>query len=326
MKSVIHITLCLLLSFCYVYAQKVENVVSIQDSINKKRQNLILYGGSAIYGGLSTGLYLTWYKKYDQRNFHFFDDAGEWRDMDKAGHVFSAYLQSDFMYQSLKWAGVTEKKSIFYGALAGMAFQTTIEVMDGFSSEWGFSAADMLSNVAGVSSFVLQQKHWGEQRIRFKMSSWPKKYSTDLFTSETGLFETSIQARSETLFGNNFQERFLKDYNAQTIWLSVNPSSFMDTKKFPEWLAIAVGYSAENMFGGYSNSWEINDENIIIDPVLYPRYSQFILALDYDLSKIKTKSPFLKTVLGALNGIKFPAPAIEYNTLNEFRFYLVFRN
>lgn len=326
MKNIIHTILFLLASICYVYAQDDQIVVSSNDSIYEKRQKLILYGGSAIYGSLSTGLYLTWYKQYDQSAFHFFNDAGEWRNMDKAGHAFSGYLQSDFMYQSLRWAGVKERKAIWYGVAAGMAFQTTIEVMDGFSTQWGFSVTDMISNVVGVSTFAIQQKQWGEQRIRFKMSSWPKSYSNTKFKSESGLFESSIQSRSEELFGSSFTERFLKDYNAQTIWLSVNVSDFMPKNSFPEWLSIALGYSAENMFGGFSNSWELNDDNISIDHVTNPRYGQFILALDYDLSKIKTKSPFVKTLLGALNGLKFPAPAIEYNTLGELNFYLIFTN
>ena len=295
-------------------------------AIYQKRQHLILYGGVGIYTSLSTGLYFTWYKQYDQGPFHLFNDYGEWENIDKLGHVYSNYLQSDFMYQSLRWSGYSENKSILYGALSGLAFQTTIEVMDGFSSAWGFSLSDMAANFIGVGSFALQQKHWGEQRFRFKMSSWPKSYSQEMFSSETGIFETTLFARTQSLFGSHGLERFLKDYNAQTLWLSVNPKSFFPDSKFPSWLNIAVGYGADNMFGGFKNQWELNDENFIIDHSVYPRTRQYVLALDYDLSKIKTKSPFWKTILGALNAFKFPAPAIEYTSEGDFNFHLIFKN
>jgi len=336
LKKLIHTILFLVLGICYVYSQENQIVASTKDSVLKKqqheepyhekRQKLLLYGGSAIYGSLSAGLYFTWYKQYDQSKFHFFNDMGEWRNMDKAGHVFSGYLQSDFMYHSLRWAGVDENKSIWYGAAAGIAFQSTIEIMDAFSTEWGFSVSDMISNGIGVGAFALQQKNWGEQRIRFKMSSWPKAYSEESFPSETGLFQSSINDRSNSLFGNSYTERFLKDYNAQTIWMSVNLRSFFRDSSIPSWLNVAVGYSGENLFGGFSNSWKIDNENISVDIDEYPRHGQFLLALDYDLSKIKTNSKFLKTVLGVSNGFKFPAPAIEYNTLGELNFHLVFTN
>ena len=45
-----------------------------------------------------------------------------------------------------------------------------IEVMDGFSTHWGFSKGDMLANIIGTGLFAAQQKWWGEQRMSLKFS------------------------------------------------------------------------------------------------------------------------------------------------------------
>jgi hypothetical protein len=52
-----------------------------------------------------------------------------------------------------------------------------------------------------------------------------------------------------------------------------------------------------------------------------PRYKQFYLSLDINTALIPTKSRFLKTIFSAINIIKFPAPALEFNTLGEVKFH-----
>jgi len=197
--------------------------------------------------------------------------------------------------------------------------------MDGFSSKWGFSYTDVISNVVGVSAFYFQQKHWDEQKIQFKMSYWPIMHPSSKVISDSGLLETTLDARADGIFGLPV-ERFLKDYNGQTIWISFNLKSFFPSSNLPKWLALSVGYSGENMYGGFENKWAINNEHLTLDPLLYPRYRQYILALDYDLSRVRTQSPFLNTLLDVANMVKWPAPAIEYNRIDGFRFHLIFRN
>ena len=55
-----------------------------------------------------------------------------------------------------------------------------------------------------------------------------------------------------------------------------------------------------------------------------PRYRQYVFSLDVDLSKIKTKSRFLKLVFGAANTIKFPLPALELNELGEVNWWWIY--
>ncbi len=166
---------------------------------NKKRFVYSASFGGAAYVAFSYGFYNSWYKNYPQSKFHLFNDMGEWNQMDKAGHVFSGYFQSLFCYNGAKWTGLSENKSIITGLLAGTLFQTTIEVMDGFSTEWGFSLGDIGANTIGLSAFYLQQKWWQDQRITLKESAWPRNYPNQVFTGSDGKTKTSLQERAAKL-------------------------------------------------------------------------------------------------------------------------------
>jgi len=301
-----------------------QSYLTPSDTLNKKRFNTALGFTAATYATFSVILYNTWYKKFDKSAFHFFNDADEWKQMDKIGHTHTAYFQSALWYKGAKWTGLSEQKSIFTGMICGTLFQSTLEVMDGFSSKWGFSIPDMAANIAGVSGFALQQHYWQDQRITLKVSSIPVTYSSDQIISESTSSTSSLSTRADQLFGANYFERFLKDYNAQTYWASLNVHSFLQKgNKWPAWLNIAVGYGAENMFGGFENRWSEDGQNFIADNVIYPRYRQFYIGLDVDLPKIKPKNPFLKTIFSIINIFKIPSPALEINTQGNVVFHLL---
>ena len=295
-------------------------------SFHKKRYNTALGFSIGTYSAFSYGLYNAWYSQFDQESFHLFNDWGEWENIDKYGHLYTSYFQGVLCYKGAKWTGLSESQSILTGVLCASLFQTTIEVMDGFSSAWGFSLTDMAANAIGISVFALQQSYWGEQRILFKVSSWPKSYDNIVINSQSGQSSTDLVTRTDNLFSTNYFESFLKDYNAQTLWASVNVHSFLSHgNKWPKWLNIAVGYSAENMFGGFENTWEINGEQYSLDPN-YDRYQQFILGFDIDLSRIETNNHFLKTILSVFNIFKVPSPAIEVNARGEFKLHFIYLN
>lgn len=80
----------------------------------------------------------------------------------------------------------------------------------------------------------------------------------------------------------------------------------------PSWLNIAVGYGAEGMFEGRKNIWKDRNGNMI-DRTDINRYRQWYIAPDINLTKIKTKSKVLKTVLFFFNSFKFPLPSIGFS-------------
>ena len=83
--------------------------------------------------------------------FHFFNDNEQYLQVDKVSHIYGAYVGGKMSMQLWKWAGVPKKKYVWVGGLTGLAYETVIEIMDGFSDKWGFSIGDYAANVLGTS-------------------------------------------------------------------------------------------------------------------------------------------------------------------------------
>lgn len=315
-------------SMLSVHAQHQEKLPFLQpsDTLNDWRFWGSAVTGATIYTGVMIGLNELWYSEYERTRFQLFNDLGEWEDMDKMGHLCTAYVEANWVYKGARWTGLEERKSIWLGVALGSLFQASIETLDGFSEKWGFSIPDIAFNTAGVSIFAAQQLIWEEQRILFKVSSYHEPYPDILVPSTSGGSSISLRDRAKDLYGEAYSARFFKDYNAQTIWASANLRSFMkkENSKIPKWLNVAVGYGAENMFGGFDNTWSDGEVNYVLDENAFPRYRQFYLSLDIDLTRIKTKSPFLKTVFNIINVIKIPAPTLEINTLGKVKFHPIY--
>lgn len=319
----------LFISFCFIcqFSKGQSSFIIPSDTLNRQRINTSLIFSASTYTAFSIGLYNVWYRQYDQTNFHLFNDWNEWNNMDKMGHFYTAYFQGVLCYKGAKWTGLSENRSILTGIVLGTLFQSTIEVMDGFSEKWGFSVYDVAYNTMGVGAFALQQKFWKEQRIQFKVSSYNRNYDSvsDLpFSSSDGIASTTLQERADALFGNSFAERFLKDYNAQTLWASVNVHSFLpEGNKFPTWINLALGTGSENLFGGYANEWTMHDAEFTLDETNFPRYRQFFIGLDLDLTRLPIDNYYWKSFLQIFNIFKLPGPALEINTKGEFKLHLI---
>ena len=278
---------------------------------NKNRIKLVTIANAVGYGGTMVGLYSAWYSNYPQSSFHFFDDNNEWKQVDKIGHGYSAYIESYGSTEMWRWAGLNRRKAAVIGSLSALAYQTIIETLDGFSSEWGWSWGDMSANVFGSGLFLGQELAWGEQRIKYKFSFHRKDYGN-----------TNLNRRADFLYGSSLQERMIKDYNGQTYWLSANLKSFFPKSNLPPWLSVAFGYGGEGLFGAVENYGKDSQGNAF-DRRDIPRYRQYYVSPDIDLTKIKTKSRFLKLTLGVLNAFKFPMPSLEYNSQGKFKFHLL---
>lgn len=275
----------------------------VSDSSNFKPHRFYpaIAGTFICYGVTLTGLNELWYADYPRAGFHFFNDNAEWLQMDKLGHSFTSYYESILGMELLKWCGVKEKKAIAYGGLWGILLQTPIEVLDGFSSKWGFSTGDGIANVMGSALAISQELLFNEQKLIFKFSYFPSDYAS----------------KRPEILGNSFMTSLLKDYNAQTIWLSTSLNNLTGKRKiFPDWLCLSVGYGASGMLGGDSNPDEFENIN---------RYRQFYLSFDVNTLKLKGKNKFVNSLLTVVSFIKFPAPALEFNNNdgNNFRFHLI---
>ncbi|MBD0260249.1 MAG: DUF2279 domain-containing protein, partial [Cytophagales bacterium] len=168
------------------------------------RVRVLAAGSTTAYSATLVGLHQLWYKEQARTTFHFFDDNAQWKQVDKAGHLYTTYHISRLGTQALRWAGLPPGKAAVLGGVTGLVFQTPIEVLDGFSAAYGASWGDVAANTGGAALYVGQQLLWREPRIHPRFS-----------------FRPTAQARLRpNVLGKNLPEQSLKDYNGQTYWLS----------------------------------------------------------------------------------------------------------
>ncbi len=285
--------------FPFIVNSQSSNFWKASDTLNKKRRNFLVIAETTTATGTLLALNQLWYADYPRQSFHFTNDNNQWLQMDKAGHVMTSYYLGKVGMDLLNWSGVSKKNQLIYGATAGFTFLTAVEVLDGFSSEWGFSWGDVASNALGTGILVGQELLWNEQRIKLKFS----------------FHQTSFARQRPDVLGENFLQQSIKDYNGQTYWLSANIWSFNKDSNFPKWLNIALGYGAEGMLFGDNNA---------TNSLLQNPYRQFYLSLDVDLTKIQTNSKFLKSVFSVVNFIKVPAPTLELSNRNGLKFHFLY--
>ena len=296
----------LFISFVFLLQTLIGQNDSLKLTDYKKRKIILASSTGLLTLGSLVYLNQAWYSEYSTGKFHFFNDNKEWLQMDKAGHAFTTYQMSRLMMSTFEWAGYSKKQTLVVGGGIGFVYMTAIECMDGFSRGWGYSWGDQVADAIGSGIAIAQAATWKEQRIQIKFS-----YA-----------QSGLAKYNPSLLGKNNYTQILKDYNAQTYWLSINPSSFIKRKtKFPRWLSVSLGYSAYGMLGGDYNAIVAVDNagNVL----KFERERRAYLSLDVDLTRIKTKSKFLKSVFSVVNMLKFPAPSLQFSK-KGLRFYPVY--
>ncbi len=272
------------------------------DSLNKGRLIGVSATGAAIWGGSITGLNYVWYSGFEKSPFHLFDDSREWGQMDKVGHLYSAWQLTALVSNMYEWSGLDHKKSALIGAAYSFGYLASFEALDGFASQWGFSLSDIGFNTIGTVTYASQKYLWNEQYVRFKFSY-----------GESGLAEFR-----PNVLGSDFTSKLLKDYNAQTYWLSFNPFNWSKKESvIPKWMNLSMGYGIHNQLIGDGGTYVISDGPT---QQTFTPYRQYFLSLDIDFQKIQTNSRFLKTVFRALNVVKLPFPTLEFSQGN-FQFH-----
>lgn len=261
------------------------------DTLNKGRFVGISVGIGSAWSGSMIGLWQVWYKNVEKSKWHNFDDSRNWLQMDKVGHFYTAHKLNMWCTDMYRWTGYDGKRSLWIGTGISLGYQTTLEIFDAYSADWGFSWSDFAANAVGTASYLTQDLLWEEERIIPKFSYHPTEFP--------GI-------RSEVL-GTNSIESLLKDYNGQTYWLSINAGKFAPESKIPKWLCFSVGYSVNQKLAG--------SEEIYIDPANgFPYHSQreFLFSLDIDFSALNIKRPWLRVVVKQLNYLKIPFPTLLF--------------
>lgn len=274
------------------------NLQGQTDSLQDKRLNKLLVYGGIGYGVTLFALSQAWYSEQGLSHFRFFNDNPQWKQIDKIGHFYSTYQFSRVSTALLGKTGLEKRKSVFWSSVIGAGLLLPVEILDGFSPEFGFSYGDVIANAAGSGFFLGQHLLWKEQRIKPKFS----------------FHQTSLASQRPAVLGNGLAEELLKDYNGQSYWFSFDIHAFAKESNFPKWLNLGLGYGAQNMVFARDGQNE---------QAGFQSFRQYYLGIDFDLSYIKTDKKWLKTILFVLDGFRLPAPAFEINK-NGSKFHLLY--
>jgi hypothetical protein len=279
-----------------------EENAPVEDTLPIKRARLVtaISGASVAYLGSMAYLQYIWYKDVKRVPFEFYNDLGGYNQIDKFGHIYGSYVESYIGFHSLLWAGVPRKKAALYGGSLGFILQLPIEIWDGMYEGWGFSWSDVGANALGSLLIIGQELAFQEQRVKYKFTFSPSPYARN----------------ANGYLGAGFNQVFY-DYNGHTYWLSTGINSLIGNTIIPDWVNIAVGYSAGGMYGEFENKTQFKGVTIPVTE----RYRQFLFSLDIDFCKIPTRNKCLKKLFNSMFLIKVPFPAIEINTKGNFKFY-----
>lgn len=265
------------LLFCTAYSNSFPKSDSTEVSISRLSVIAGVTTGAFVYGhALQNNL---WWK--GEKTDFYINYKRDWEyslGADKIGHMFFAATVSELYGQLFQWARIDTVQSLWYGAGIAFAYQTYVEVRDGFSKDngggyLGFSPGDMAANTVGAGFPVLQ--HYIPLLRSFSL-----KISFDWNRYDRGKYGAVID-----------------DYENTTHWLSIHPKVIIPDvwlrSWYPEWIGFSIGHSVNGLNGKGAGEHEI------------------YLSLDWDIRAIPLKGGLWDVIKTTLSKYRLPAPAVR---------------
>ena len=119
-----------------------------KNKIDKNFYKFLAVEGAVLTGAMSY-LKNEWYSDKKRVPFHFYNDLKGWNQIDKFGHFYASYLESNVGYSLMKKFNFSERQSLYMGGFQGLILETPIEFFDAYYEGWGFSISDMVANALG---------------------------------------------------------------------------------------------------------------------------------------------------------------------------------
>ncbi len=250
--------------------------VSKKSKIHPVRLSLLL--GGMFTGWLGMHIYYsnTWWKNR-AHYFKFDEDTYYARNVDKLSHVYTGNLISSSSAILFEWTGLNPTLSMVLGASTSIAYETYIEINDGFSPDWGFDWGDMAGNFIGALYPIAQKYVKPLRTINIKWSFEPSWLEKKL---------------------RNYPD-LLDDYTSMKFWITFNPYDLLSKslqKYYPSFLGFGLGVNLQNAshLTGTANA-----------------YRDFYLAFDIDITKLPGNTGFLKALKKILNFYHIPTPGLR---------------
>lgn len=247
------------------------------------------------------GLNRLWYSGHDRTSFHWYNDWNTYVQQDKVGHMFVSWHLARVFGEYGMWSGMSRRRAGLFGGLMSAAFQSQIEVFDGFSEAFGASGTDIAANVVGGVIGGLKVAYpdrlsWFDAKYSYHPSPY---YQEDV--SDVAPFR---------YLGNA-----LKDYDGISYWLVVRPSNRY--AEWPEWLGISVGYSGTGLAHPLSGRFEEGGRG---GPV---HRRQVFVGPDIDLLALRDDWPQpFRAIASFFSFVRLPAPAVQLTP--EVRWYWIY--
>jgi hypothetical protein len=278
-----------------------QNITAQNDSliVNKNRVYIV---SSSLTASLAASYFYVQNSWWSEKQIPFHFDSGSdliyALNVDKVGHFIGGLAAADIFSTSMKWAGMNEKKSLWYAAGFGSSVQLAIEMKDAYAPYWGFSKWDFFIGSSGALWPVAQYYNNDLKAINFKFS----------YYQHSDIYWELDRQRGKEINKYAWQD----DYPNQTYWMIFDLNHFIETCCWPEWLNVAIGFGLDDNQYLNENDTKIGGNN------------EWYIALDYDIPKILKKwdSPIGKKVKHWLNYIHFPAPTIRISP--KLQFYPLF--
>lgn len=268
------------------------------------------YGVGAVVAAdavVMVGLSDLWYT--ERVPFHWYADSGQydtgipddgWLDdwhtyaqMDKGGHLFVAWELARAAGAYGRWSGLSDRKAGLFGATLSAAFQSQIELFDGFDPAYGASRTDLAANVLGAAL--------GGAQV-----AYPERlggFAPKLSYHRSPYYDRTISPAAPLNYAGNV----VKDYDGLSYWLAVRPATLGAPAWWPRWLGAAVGYGADGLAHPVSG---IGADGASDGP---KHTRQLYLSLDLDvLTTERDRLPrALRPVAAFLSFVRVPFPALE---------------
>jgi len=237
--------------------------------------DLVGAGAITIATGIGVHIYQAnaWWRNNDSK-FKIKNDWVYAKGIDKVGHFYATNLIGHAFSATLEAGNLSAEKSQLYGGIGAFAFQTFVEIEDGFGPDWGFSPTDWLFDFLGASFFVSQYYFPYLKNIQPRFSYIP-----------------SLKYRNGLHKGN-----MIDDYEGQKYWLSFRMKEMLPnniSKYWPSFLMLAAGVGVRELDGSGGGRHE------------------FYIALDFDAEEIPIYGKFWVFIKNTLNYFHFPMPGIR---------------
>ena len=194
----------------------------------RQRNALIIGTGATLVAayGMSNWWQAGFGGGFKATNEAWFGADTEFGGADKAGHLYMNYAGVRLLTPLFEYAGNLRDASVSLAAWSTFGIYTGVEIVDGFSKRWKFSAQDEIANAAGVLLGLALETHRELDSIL--------DFRVDYRPSRPSHFDP---------FG---------DYSGQKYLFVVKADGFAPLResRFLRYLEVAVGYGTRGYHNG----------------------------------------------------------------------------